>query len=293
MVEIEFVGTLRHESFPRNTQGLMLNKYDRKCQCDQCTDPVNMSRKNTGLIVNGETLVNLGGFTDPDLSMAHVLIEKYDSLKAVVFTSNYYMEGLHHLKKNQLNLPVYLSEAIFDSWMLHTGEDLNQWFKHVHLIDLSDGSFEIGDVQFQFQSVYNSFTSRIQALRIDKGVLYVPDYPYMGGEVQKLTNGTNTWIGDGFTLRDDVDFEGFPSGASTGHMSMYNQMAMCETFGVKAMMFTHVGHVEKSHVDLKRNLRRRMKSRHSNLSLVEVVKEGDVYNDNWSVDSVDEETATT
>lgn len=277
--KIEFVGTLRDRPFPiltENHEEGWDDDYTPTCDCPQCRDFTNIDRCNSGLIVNDSVMVNMGEYEAVHGSQAYEFIRRYDDLHAIVFTSPYYMKGVTSLLKNSLTRPVHMLESIPHDFYAMYNERLIPWFDRMESHAFNE-PFHIGETKLEFVPVWDSLSLRIAGLRIDDHILYTPDFITMWVDTKRLLDGVDTWITDGASLREDVVEEHYPDGVSISHMSMFNQMQIADSHMVPAVLFTHIGHVEKSHERLKKDLFRYMKQRTTNLRTVDVVKEGEIY----------------
>jgi len=104
---------------------------------------------------------------------------------------------------------------------------------------LTNEPFELDGVEFSFVPVYHSTRAPTCAIKVDNRLMYAPDF--VGFKSGKQLDGIEMFIGDG----SDIE-KGIIRKNRTGHMSMLEQINLCNNAKVKHVRFTHVGHLYTS-----------------------------------------------
>jgi len=218
------------------------------CKCAQCSsaDPKDKRWRSSLLVDN--VLIDAG----PDAY--HQFIKyKITQIDALIITHAHmdHLSGLWDINPSKLyqvkSAPLYTLET---TWKIikRTYPENNYEEKPLQPED----NFKISDLEFQTFPVVHSLTQPAIGLVINKKVAYIPDVRRFEKKYEKYLKNLDLAILDGSCL----DYPFPPWTNSWGHWTMKEACALGKRLGIKRIVFTHIGHKTKPHVELNKVLKK-------------------------------------
>lgn len=266
-VRIKFLGTLCSTPFPRNSRGSELKEDQEKCDCPQCKDRASLDRIHSSILLDGKVMIDIGELQVENFK------KFYDKLDAVIFTHahpDHMGMDLSKLPKGY-DKPVFVTRQALDDFKENSRHELGEWFENIEIIQ-SRKSFSVAGHRFEFVPVEHSVKARTFAIKIDGSVFYAPDFLKLSSS--KDLSGISLYIGDGSSFKRNIVH--VKDGEEVGHMGMTKQLDMCAENKIRVAIFTHIGHVRKTHETLKKDLKAYVQEKGYEIE-VDVAKEGDIF----------------